>query len=219
MYTDPTGQMFRNDIWEFDVKGNFKNRIPETKFDQIRIVDDNKQVIAQTGIFEYGTIQSHKRPTDIVAGKETLLDIFRINGDENAQQIFEFFAENTYGYNSKGDWVHLEWDRSQIGREGSEKNMVGTSHSVDFVSVGNYLLKKNYYIREHTHSHEYSPVPSGEIIHDVRTKDLRAAEVFQEKFPKINLNIYTCKYGYSPYNKNGTLDPQFRYLPPVIVKP
>ena len=211
-YTDPTGQRFVDDIWDFDENGNFLQRIKTNEFDQIRIWDNAREnIITQTEKFAYKTIKQH-RPSGYSEGEIRTLDIFRVQGDDNAQQIFEFFHNNTT----------VEWDRTQIGREGSEKNMIGTSHRENSVSVGAYLLKNDYNIRSHTHNHHYEPIPSGiETFRKtgVRTMDLRGAELMQAKFPNVQLNLYTTKYGYSPYNMYGTLDPRFGYLPPVIVKP
>ena len=201
-YVDPTGQKFVDfdDIWDFDVNGNFLSRTKTKEFDQIRILNDEGAVVAATDKFEYGTIKSHNRPTVKVDGIPTLLDIFNVRGDDNATQIFETFANNT----------NTEWTHAKIGLESSGNNMVGTSHNTESTAIGSYLRETGYTIRSVTHNHpSNNPMPSGVRTlteTGVRTADLLNAQLYLNKNPNTELNIYTTKYGYSPYNQHGSLD-------------
>ena len=143
--------------------------------------------------FDYGTVK-HNKPNISVNGQSTKLDIFTISGDVNATQTFEMFANNT----------NTEWTHAKIGKEDSESNIVGTSHSTRSTAVGHYLRRTNYTLKEATHSH-----PSG--IPFPSEGDLQGAELYESSnsSSKVRLNIYTTKYGYSPYNKSGTLDTRF----------
>jgi RHS repeat-associated protein len=204
-YIDPTGNLI--DIWDFDKNGNFIRRTKTTEFDQIRILNDDGSVFAETEKFKYKTIQAHNRPSDITDGKETTFDIFRIKGDDNAQQIFEFLANNT----------NIEWDRTQIGREGSEKNMVGTSHSEGSVATGSYLFETNYHIRGHTHNHPSgNPMPSFPT-HNRKYSDISTVQPWIEKFQNLQLYIYIKDGSSSGYPKGNYRYDQF--VRGVIVKP
>jgi len=200
-YKDPTGNKYvkNDDIWDVDRNGNVVGFTKNEKFDQIRVVDENKNVLAETDKFKFGTIK-HNKPSALVEGVLKALDIFGVKGDNNATQVFEMLHNNT----------NVEWTHAQIGREGSESNIVGTSHNRTSTIVGNYLLETGYTLRDVTHNHHNNnPMPSGLRVFEetgVRTKDLFSAELYQNKFPNINLNIYTTDYKYSPYNKYGTLD-------------
>jgi RHS repeat-associated protein len=214
-YVDPSGNAYiqNDDIWDFDRNGKFVERTQTTKFDQVRIVDDNKNVVAETDKFKYGTIK-HNKPPALIEGVLKALDIFGIKGDNNATEVFETLQNNT----------NVEWTHAKIGSEGSEGNMVRTSHNKTSTVVGNYLLETGYTLRDVTHNHHNNdPMPSGVRVFEetgIRTKDLHSAELYQNKFPKINLNIYTTEHGYSPYNKYGTLDPRiFKINGAYIIKP
>jgi RHS repeat-associated protein len=201
-YVDPTGQRIKDvdDIWDFDREGNFLKRTEDKNFDQIRVLNDDGTVFAETDKFEYGTIKAHNRPTVNVEGIPTLLDIFNVKGDDNATQIFETFANST----------STEWTHAKIGLENSGNNMVGTSHSTESTAIGSYLRETGYRLRSVTHNHpSNNPMPSGVKTFEatgMRTKDLRGAELYLNKNPNTQLYIYTTKYGYSPYNQHGSLD-------------
>jgi len=88
--------------------------------------------------------------------------------------------------------------------------MVGTSHNTESTAIGSYLRETRYTLRSVTHNHpSNNPMPSG-IKHfeetGIRTKDLLGAQLYIDRNPKTELYIYTTKYGYSPYNPNGSLD-------------
>jgi len=194
-----------DDIWDFDQNGKFISRTENKDFDQIRIWDEDRtNIIAQTEKLKYGTIK-HNRPFLTIDEKKVRHDIFRIQGDDNAQMIFEMFAENTYGNNSRGERVNLEWSHVKIGSESSGSNVVGTSHSTEWSAVGEYLFKTNYTMRASTHNH-----PSGNPRPSTYPGDLQVAQPWIEKFPNLQLNIYIKEggkwgylQGYYNYDKIG----------------
>lgn len=101
--------------------------------------------------------------------------------------------------------------------------MIGTSHSHRGTSIGSYLLKNGYTLRELNHNHPNgNPLPSGKIILNndgtyKYTNDLCVANELLSKNKNAKLNIYTKQYGYSPYNDVGTLDKRFGYLDPIEI--
>ena len=202
-FIDPDGR----DVWEFDELGNIINRIKDTNQDAFYKVAKNEdgkweRTFTMDGegnktfdgiSFEYGTVK-HNMPTVNVGGQPTKLDVFTISGDANATQTFEMFANHT----------NTEWTHAKIGKEGSESNIVGTSHSTESTAVGHYLGRYNYTLREVTHNHPTnSPLPS--------STDLQGIGLYEsyKNSNKATFNIYTNQYGYSPYNKSGTLDTRF----------
>ena len=212
-YTDPTGQRYVDDIWDFDENGNFIGRIKTKEFDQIRIWDkDRTNILAETDKFAYRTITQHKQPIANVEGTPTLLDIFRIQGDDAAKQVFEMFATNTYGYKPDGTRTNLEWSHTKIGLEGSGSNMVGTSHSTNSTAVGDYLFKTNYTMRYDAHNH-----PSGYPLPSFIPGDIGTTQPWVEKFQNLQLYIYIkegsifgAQQGYYRYDQS---------VRGVIVKP
>jgi hypothetical protein len=188
-----------DDIWDFDKNGNLVSHTKTTKFDQVRIVDENRNVIDQTEQFKYGTLK-HTRPPINYDGVLKALDLFAVKGDANAQQVFELFANNT----------SVEWGWIKVGFENSGSNIVGTSHSKDSESVGAFLFKTGYTMKEHNHNH-----PSGNPKPSIPTPerdrgDLKGLQPWVDKFPNLQLNIYINeggKYGYPKgyynYNKFG----------------
>jgi len=165
-----------DDIWDFDEDGNFIRRTRTTEYDQVRIWDrDRKNIITQTELLPYKTITNHNRPIASINGIPTTLDILRILGNVNAKLIFEMFAKFT----------NVEWTWSQIGQKGSEKNMVGTSHSSQGTAVGDYLFREKYNINVDIHNH-----PSGFPVPSLPPGDLQVVQPWIDKFPNIELYIY-----------------------------
>lgn len=191
---DPDGR----DDYEFNKKGKLVRRIENKNHDAVHLIDSDGNRVISSDNFAYGTIK-HNQPNVKVKGKPTKLDILTIQGDANATQIFEMFADN-------GD---VEWTHAKIGKEGSGKNIVGTSHSDESTAVGHYLRLNRYTLKEVTHNHPNdNPLPSGIKTFEERgekTNDLRGAELYKQANSNIKLNIYT-KYCYSPYDDRGTLD-------------
>ncbi len=202
---DPDGR----DIWEFDDCGNYIGVTKDKKIDQFRVVqiDDkgNKTTIAESEKFKKGTVK-HNQPMISDGNNVTKLDVFSINGDENAKQVFEMFADNTV----------VEWTHAKTGKEGSGKNIVGTSHNETSTAVGAYLRETGYHLKEVNHNHSFYGVPEG--VNDYlpsgiskydkngnRTGDCRGAELYYEKNSNIKLHTYTKSRGYTQYDKLGVI--------------
>jgi RHS repeat-associated protein len=198
-YIDPDGR----DEWEMNKRGEIvgdpsKNKSLQTKeHDAFYIVDENGKRTGESVSFDYGTVKEHKKPS--VNGKQT--DIFRIKGDRNATNLFEFLANKT---------GNVEWTHAKIGTENSGDNIVGTSHQETSTSVGQYLRSKGYSLREVNHNHPHDiPYPSWDQSNGVgnsKKGDVPNARLYEIANPNIKLNVYTKKYGYSPYDSHGTLD-------------
>jgi len=121
-----------------------------------------------------------------------------MKGDENATQLFEFFADPAN--------TNVEWTDAKIGTESSERNIVGTSHEKSSTAVGGYLRQTGYTLREVSHNH-----PSGSARPS--PGDLRGAALYHDRNQNTVLKIYTHPGNYIEYNRNGIV------LPPVIVTP
>jgi RHS repeat-associated protein len=191
---DPNGE----DIWTIDENGKIsceKNK----NIDRIDVVDKDGNKIEGTAV-KYGTIKRHTTKY-----KSTKIDYFEINDDAVATETFENIADNT----------NMEWTHAKIGKEGSNRNIVGTSHSINSTAVGDFLLKTNYTLREVNHNHPSGFAwPSGSEYGSIEG-DCPHAKEYQEKFPDIKLNIYVNGHrpeasqyelyqkGYHQYNKYG----------------
>jgi hypothetical protein len=132
--------------------------------------------------------------------------MYRVEGDDNAIQLFEFLA----GEYTKENGRPLEWTHAKIGKKVSGNNMIGTSHQKSSTRVGHHLRESGWTLREVNHNHPSgNPYPSWEQdngIENSKRGDVPAAKLYETQFPKIKLNIYTPKYKYSPYDSKGTLD-------------
>ena len=210
-YIDPDGQ----DIWEINEFARIINRIPDKTQDAFYMVeeaapdvwvrtytnDDMGNEVHNSISFEHGTVTSVNHPTPRVRGTPTRLTTFEVKGDNNASQLFEFFA-------NPGSTTNVEWTHAKIGTQNSGSNIVGTSHEPSSTAVGHYLRETNYTLKEVNHNHPSgSPLPSGRVLPDgTGYGDLYGATQYNSS---VKLNIYTTKYRYSPYNSSGTLDTRF----------
>jgi RHS repeat-associated protein len=203
-FVDPNG-MFE-DEWELDSKGNVINRIENKNYDSFHIVekdeDGNYQRVASSKELEYGTVTErigHK------AGDEKLT-LFEIKGDEIATHVFQFLADNYTVENGRPN----EWTHARVGFENSGRNIIGTSHSAKSTSVGHYLRINQYTLKEVNHNHPTNnPRPSWDQSNgpsNSKRGDVPMAKLYETSSPNVRLNIYTCKYGLSPYDSHGTLD-------------
>ena len=193
---DPNGE----DIWTINEDGKItceKNK----KIDRIDVVDKDGNVIQGTEV-KYGTIKRHN-----ITINETTIDYFEINDDDLATETFENIANNT----------KIEWTHAKIGKEGSNRNIVGTSHSEKSTAVGDFLLKTGYTLREVNHNHPSgSAWPSGGEAGS-QEGDIPHARMYKAKFPNVILNIYVngknplsqryswYKQGYHQYDHTGLI--------------
>ena len=190
------------DIWTIDNDGTIK-RQKNTAFDRIDVIDVEGNTIKGTEV-KYGTI---KQRSPYINGKKA--DLFEINNDLLATETFENIANNTT----------IEWAHVQIGQEGSNRNIVGTSHDSRNIAVGNYLFEKHYTLRSIVHNHPSgNGWPSNIMLSDgTYIGDIPLAKKYEKGFPNIKLSIYVngssplsnvnewCKKGYHPYNSYGPI--------------
>lgn len=101
--------------------------------------------------FEYGTVKGVNEMEYEVGGMSYNLTLFNIAGDDNSQKLFEVMSNNQN---------NIEWSHTKVGTSDSGKGFVGTSHIPNKEASSLYLINNGYTIREHTHSHPSTPVPS-----------------------------------------------------------
>jgi RHS repeat-associated protein len=187
---DPDGAL--DDEWEINTKGEVVNRIENKNEDSFHVVDDKGERIEGKSIkFEYGTITDVNNPQVSVKGNPTTLTLFNVKGDENAKNLFEFFADPG---NTK-----VEWSHAKIGTKESGKNIVGSSHEKSSTAVGAYLRQTGYTLKEVNHNH-----PSGSYFPSKGDKN--GAVLYKKGNSNIKLHIYTHPNRYSEYDEKGTLD-------------
>lgn len=148
---DPTGF----DEWDINSKGYIVNHKKTKAHDAFYMVDENnKRIDGKNITLKFGTVKSFPYQKT-KSGIE--YDIYKIRGDKNGTQAFEFFAQNT----------SVEWGQIKTGKGGKiGQNFLTTSHIKDEEYGGNDLfykkLSNGYYIRERIHSHPNNhPYPSG----------------------------------------------------------
>jgi RHS repeat-associated protein len=200
---DPDGR----DIWEINNQGEIVNRIEDKnqdKFISVSFDSEGNKVEGQSISFEYGTVTAVRTPTVKVRDSQTgdvvekKLTTFEMKGDENATQLFEFFADPAN--------TSVEWTDAKIGTESSGRNIVGSSHDESSTAVGAYLRQTGYTLREVSHNH-----PSG--IARPSRGDRAGAQQYHNRNQNTILKIYTHPGNYVEYNQFGIV------LPPVIVTP
>jgi RHS repeat-associated protein len=197
---DPDGR----DIWELNNSGHVVNRIENTEIDQFVTIDNDGNRI-EGNTYEYGTVTERKGHKD---SRDRDITFFEVAGDDNATAIFEFFGDN---YTTTSN-MPVEWTHAKVGKDDSGRNIVGTIHEPDRTSVGHYLRTTGYTLREVNHNHPGGSDPSGiprQPDGRPATGDIRGAELYQNKFPNVKLNVYRSriaypdKGGYHPYNRNS----------------
>ena len=209
---DPNGA----DDFEINKKGEITKRTENKEADNFFGLDDKGERIKDKSIsFKYGTIKSVENPSiktkdskgNISSEKLTL---FNIDGDDNAQKLFEFGADLSGEEN-------VEWSIAKIGTKESGKNVVGTMHKYGKSGVGDYLTQKYPEFRGLDHSHPNGAgYPSG--------ADQSQAKKYQATNSSVILNIYIPKTIlpnglYIRYNDKGTVnvEPQW-YFPEVEIR-
>lgn len=165
-FIDPEGE----DIWGINTDGEVVVHIDTDKMDFVYMVDKvGKSIRDKDGNpifrrFEHGTIQEQEeRPVDTgsPSGSYTM---FKVIGDEVAQNLFEFLAANVTGKTG------VEISHIKSGEEGLFGiNYITTSHTPGVEHGQGDVLVKDLYgdssIREVTHSHKTNPNPSGDITY------------------------------------------------------
>ena len=187
---DPDGR----DVWKIDNQGNIVDCIENESYDQIHIVDNDNNIVASSVEFEYGTI------SEICLDGQSNTS-FSVCGDENAQCLFEFFADN---YTEESGRC-LEWGHAMILGTSDEFNIVGTTHGEKSIGLLSVLFNNGYSVSEYSHNHPSgNPQPSGAV--GELGKDLGNAQVYEKRHPDIKLYTYTPRTGYTRYDKMGCQD-------------
>jgi RHS repeat-associated protein len=166
-YIDPDGR----DIWEINEMGEIIKRMKDKMEDAFYMVakdaggkyqrtfttdaDGNKNYNSIS--FEYGTVESQR--TTALNSTDTY-DTYKVRGDANGTQIFEFLSQNT----------NVEWSQAKTGVEGDKGlNFLTTSHDEKMergmTNLINGQLVYKYTAREFNHNHpkneRYNHIPSG----------------------------------------------------------
>ena len=164
------------------------------------VVDENGQRLRSIS-FDQGTLQGINRPsTKIKLNDGTVEDrkvtLFSINGDDNAQKLFEFLADPTS--------TDVEWTHAEIGTEKSSRNIVGSMHAKMSTPVGQYLRNAHYTLRQVSHNH-----PEGSLAFP-SPGDMKNAKLYDES---TLLRVYVHPNIYRYYSQFGLV------LPEMIVTP
>ena len=179
---DPDGR----DIWEFNSTGNL-NIIPNNNHDQVRIKDDNGNIVGKTSIFEYGTISEIKLSNQNTTAIE-------VCGSKNAEEIFEFLAS----YYTDDNGTPIEWGHATLNST-DDISIIGTNHKKSDISLLVELTDEGYSVSSYVHNHPFgNPTPSGSVGTD--GKDLGNAPKHEKNHQGIKLYTYTPKIGYTRYN-------------------
>ncbi len=211
-----------NPIWFVDINGldtvevfknsgKINNYIKTDKGDDVFYFvskDKSRNIVrGEQKTFKEGTI------LDIRKGEgKGGSDIYKLRGDENSQELFEWYANN----------IKVEFSLFKTGEKGeSGLNFITTSHEKITDRGARWLfdtqLKYGYTIREHIHNHpSNSSNPSGAWDNDETVKKAGewgdvwfANHVYYNKkgLGTTVFKIYTSKDGkYRTYNKNTRLD-------------
>jgi RHS repeat-associated protein len=163
-YIDPDGR----DVWEIDGDGNIISRKKDETQDVFFMVakdaDGNYQRTFTTDAdgnktynsisFKYKTVES-QRSTPLNSTES--YDTYKVRGDDNATQMFEFMSQNTT----------VEWSQAKTGVAGDKGlNFLTTSHDKErergMSNLYSGQLYAGYTIRELNHNHPRNTAyPSG----------------------------------------------------------
>ena len=182
---DPNGAEM--DEWKIDLRGNIVERKVNNEYDIVSIVDDNGSILSTGCQFDNGTISELN-----LSDKDLVFDVC---GYENAQDLFEYFAD----FFTIDNGNPLEWGHAVSDADNMEKNLVGTSHKKKSISLLSDLTVLGFDISEYTHNH-----PSGGLF--ASSGDVENASLHEKKHPGIMLYTYSYKVGYNRYNSMGVVD-------------
>lgn len=167
-FIDPDGR----DVWEVNETGEIVNRIKDKTQDAFFMVakdaDGNYQRTFMTDAegnknynsisFKYGTVESQR--TTAINSTDSY-DTYKVRGDANGTQMFEFMSQNTT----------VEWSQAKTGIAGDKGlNFLTTSHDAatehGMSNLYSGQLYAGYTIRELNHSHPSNTgYPSGSFVH------------------------------------------------------
>ena len=188
-YTDPTGQRYVDDIWDFDREGNFLKRTENKNFDQIRVLNDDGSVFAETDKRPFGTfenIMNLYKQSVLIAREKHDLEGLSMNFGENikgAMEAFKFLAKNT----------NPEWHAvGTTDWSGKRENLLATTHNPGFEYFGTQFAKQaayNGYLIYDVHSHKTTPFPSDRISMKGRNGDIEIKLDLLQKSPNAVFGI------------------------------
>ena len=151
---EPDGE----DIWEFNITGNL-NIIPNNNYDQVRIKDNNGNIVGATKTFEYGNISEIKLSNQSTTAIE-------VCGSKNAEEIFEFLAS----YYTDDNGTPMEWGLAILNST-DDISIIGTNHKPKSISLLRELTDEGYSVSSYVHNHPSgNPTPSGSV--GAKGKDL-----------------------------------------------
>ena len=195
---DPSGR----GIWEIDNEGRIVRYKEDNTTDSFYIVskaeDGTYERTGQSISFDYGTVISQRSisfsPKQALKEPEYKVidtyDVYKIRGDEQGTQLFEFLSQNT----------SVEWSQAMTGIAGDKGlDFVTTSHMNKHELGMTYLLNgqlfNGYTIRELSHSHpSNTDYPSGSFDH----KDLRIGEWGDVSFARSITDYFKAKRSIIP---------------------
>ncbi|MDR2409743.1 MAG: hypothetical protein LBE13_16755 [Bacteroidales bacterium] len=140
-------------IVDEDADGNYR-RIYKTDNNGNTILDENGNPVFNSISFEYGTVESQR--TTALNSTDSY-DTYKVRGDDNGTQMFEFMSQNT----------NVEWSQAKTGVAGDKGlNFLTTSHDKKSeAGISNLYrgqLYAGYTIRELNHNHPGNTAyPSG----------------------------------------------------------
>lgn len=192
------GDGMETDDWKIDNKGNIISHTEGGDFDQVHIVDDNGSIRASSCQYKLSTLSEFN-----ISNCE--MTSFIVCGNENADELFEFFAENfTMDVGYPIEWAH------NVATDGT--NFVGTTHESSRNGCREELEKNGYSIKESSHNHPNGcPIPSMFVFDSRNHGDLNISELN----PHTTFYTYTTQNGYTKYKNGQILDTQLLELMPA----
>jgi RHS repeat-associated protein len=173
----------REDIYTFDETGNLVDHCEdETGFDQVNVIKNDGTLI-EGDKYDYGTITNEfSEQMTQKNGTVITVPVFNIKGDENADIIFKFVANNT----------GVEWSRAAVGKEEGSNgaNYLNTTREIDHIKCGKTVSAMIW--REQYHNH-----PSGTFA--ISWEDKQASTTHEN----ARFFLYTKEYGSHEYNSSG----------------
>ena len=195
---DPDGRL--DDEWKVNKCGEIVGRIENNNYDQIHLVDDDGNIIANSRQYEVGSISELRL-------ENTDATTFSVCGNKNSEELFQFLAAN---YTAEGGYS-LEWAHAQLAGSKDEFNVIGTNHGEHSIHLISDLTNNSYSLSEGSHNHPLgNPKPSGDPR--LPGADIGGAAEHEKNHPGIRLYTYTPRTGYTRYNSNGCQDDRMMYF-------
>jgi len=196
---DPNGE----EIYEFDENGKYiKTSGEEGSADQILIRKTDGSIVAGKE-YANGTIKNDfTRSIKQENGNSVDVSFLKIKGDQNAEEAFEFVADNT----------SVEWSLTNVGAASGDKGISYLSNSQEKSHEGSagYIIEHDWNIRGHIHSQ-----PNRELTPS--KSDCDAAFDLQVKMGKeVQTKIYSSgkyrEYNQATYEINEAIKKSMNVL-------